>query len=292
MLLVLPVRQASAQELKPTVSVNASKIQGTDKDVFQSLETALQEFMDNMSWTNYRFADNERINCYFSFVVNEYDQSSGKMDCELTVQSNRPVYNSSYNSPVFSFRDENCSFNYTEQDRIEFTETNISSNLTAILAFYSYLIIGMDFDTMSLKGGTDILQTAMNICNNSQSLGSGWRSFDSNQNRYSIINDYLNGSLESFRQLQYDYHRKGLDDMVQNAERGRGTITKSLELLQQTKKTKSTSILPSLFTEIKRDELVNIYSKGLAKEKESVAELLSDINPSLSEDWNQIKSSK
>ena len=279
-----------AQELKPTLTVNTAKIQGTDKDVFTSLETTIREFLTHQVWTDYHFTDSERIQCSFNLTVNKYDAQSGKMTCELTVQSSRPVYGSTYNTTVFNFRDADVEFTYTEQDRIEYSPgITPDNNLTAVLAYYSLLIIGLDFDTMSPKGGTDILRQAENIAAGSQSLGGGWRSFDTKANRYSIINDYMNGNLASFRQLQYDYHRKGLDDMAANADRGRATITESLTLLSDTRQAKSTSSLPTLFTEIKKNELLGIYSSGLASERSKVIELLSAINPSLSNDWNTIK---
>ena len=147
-------------------------------------------------------------------------------------------------------------FNYTEQDRIEYSQgLTPDNNLTAILAYYSLLIIGLDFDTMSPSGGTDILRQVENIAASAQSLGSGWRSFDTQANRYAIINDYMSGTMADFRQLQYKYHRQGLDDMSANADRGRATITESLELLKKAKQAKSTSALPTLFTEIKKNEL-------------------------------------
>lgn len=289
LLLFIAPAAISSQELDPQVSVNTSKIQGTDKDVFTTMQNAMQEFLRNQVWTNYHFADNERIQCTFSFVVNTYDASTGRMECELIVQSNRPVFNSAYFTTVFNFRDQSVDFTYTEQDRLDYIPGNIDNNLTAILAYYSLLVIGLDFDTMSLYGGNDILRHAETLAANSQSLGSGWRSFDTNTSRYTIISDYLNGSLASFRQLQYQYHRKGLDDMAANADRGRATITESLALLTAAYEAKSTSALPELFTEIKRNELLNIYSKGLQKEREKVADLLSRINPSLTSDWNTIK---
>lgn len=287
--LLMPFR-AQAQELSPTLTVNTSKIQGTDKDVFQSLENAIRELLTHQVWTDYHFAEKERIQCSFNLVVNKYDAQSGKMTCELTVQSSRPVYGSTYNTTVFNFRDTEVEFNYTEQDRLEYT-TGITpdNNLTAILAYYSLLIIGLDFDTMSLNGGTDILRLVENIAAGAQSLGGGWRSFDTQANRYAIINDYMNGTMTPFRQLQYKYHRQGLDDMSANADRGRATITESLELLRKAKQAKSTSALPTLFTEIKKDELVNIYSAGINKEKQSVKDLLSQINPSLTNQWDAIK---
>ena len=212
------------------------------------------------------------------------------MTCELTVQSSRPVYGSTYNTTVFNFRDTEVEFTYTEQDRIEYSPgITPDNNLTAILAYYSMLIIGLDFDTMSPNGGTDILRQVESIAASSQSLGGGWRSFDTKANRYSIINDYMNGSLSAFRTLQYAYHRQGLDDMSTNAERGRATITENLELLKQVRQAKSTSALPTLFTEIKKNELISIYSTGITSERQKVVELLRQVNPSLSNDWNTIK---
>ena len=282
--------KALGQELNPTLTVNTAKIQGTDKDVFQSLENAIREFLTHQVWTEYHFTEKERIQCNFNLTVNKYDAQSGKMECELTVQSSRPVYGSTYNTTVFNFRDTEVEFNYTEQDRIEYSPgITPDNNLTAILAYYSLLIIGLDFDTMSPNGGTDILRQVENIAASAQSIGSGWRSFDTNANRYSIINDYMNGTMSAFRQLQYKYHRQGLDDMSANADRGRATITESLDLLKQAKQAKSTSALPILFTEIKKNELISIYSAGINKEKQQVKELLSQINPSLSNDWNTIK---
>ena len=279
-----------AQELNPTLTINTSKIQGTDKDVFSSLESAIKEFLSQQVWTDYHFAENERIQCNFNLTVNKYEKQSGKMTCDLTVQSSRPVFGSTYNTTVFNFRDTEVEFNYTEQDRIEFSPgITPDNNLTAILAYYSMLIIGLDFDTMSPNGGTDILRQVENIAAGAQSLGNGWRSFDTKANRYSIINDYMNGTMSAFRQLQYKYHRQGLDDMTANADRGRATITESLALLQQAKQAKSTSALPILFTEIKKNELISIYSAGINKEKQQVKELLCQINPSLSNDWNTIK---
>ncbi len=287
--LFMPVK-ASAQELNPTLTINTSKIQGTDKDVFKSLETALKQFLTNQAWTDYHFAENERIQCNFNLTVNKYDAQTGKMSCDLNVQSSRPVYGSSYNTTVFNYRDTEVEFTYTEQDRIEYSPgITPDNNLTAIMAYYCMLIIGLDFDTMSLNGGTDILRQVENIAAGAQSLGSGWRSFDSGANRYSIINDYMNGSMSVFRQLQYKYHRLGLDVMSANADRGRATITESLALLGQAKQAKSTSALPVLFTEIKKNELISIYSTGIDKEKQQVKDLLSYVNPSLSNDWNSIK---
>ncbi len=287
--LLMPFK-SQAQELDPTLTVNTSKIQGTDKDVFKSLENAIKELLVHQVWTDYHFTDKERIQCNFNLMVNKYDAQTGKMECELTVQSSRPVYGSTYNTTVFNFRDTEVEFNYTEQDRLEYMPgMTPDNNLTAILAYYSLLIIGLDFDTMSPSGGTDILRQVENIAANAQSLGSGWRSFDNQANRYAIITDYMNGTMADFRQLQYKYHRQGLDDMSANADRGRATITESLDLLKKAKQAKSTSALPTLFTEIKKTELIGIYSAGIDKEKQMVKDLLSQVNPSLTNEWDAIK---
>lgn len=281
---------AKSQELSPSLTINTTKIQGTDKDVFNSLNTELSQLLKTQKWTDFHFAPEERIKCNFNLTVNKYEQESGKMTCELTVQSSRPVFNSSYNTTVFNFHDPNVEFTYTEQDRIEYTSSGITNNLTAIFAYYCLLIIGLDFDTMSLNGGSEILRQVENIAANSQSLGGGWRSFDSGANRYSIITDYMNGTMAPMRQLMYEYHRKGLDDMAANASRGRSTISESLKLLSQAYQAKTTSALPVLFTEIKKDELTGIYSDGQQKEREAVAKILNTVNPSLSKDWNSITS--
>jgi hypothetical protein len=282
----------SAQELDAKVVINASKIQGTDNSVFTTLETAISEFINTRKWSNAQYSNKEKISCSFNFIVNEY-ANEGKFDCELIVQSNRPVFNTSYNTVVFSFRDPAVSFNYVEYDKLEFADDIISNNLTAVLAYYAYLIIGLDMDTFAPKGGTDILQKAENVVNNAQMLDvGGWKAFDDDKNRHAIINDYMNGSLEPLRQLLYDYHRVGLDEMAQNAERGRGNITTALALLQKAKENKPMSALPGLFTEIKQEELLNIYSKGTTKEKEDVSKILTSVNPSLSNEWEEIKKMK
>lgn len=280
---------AHAQELDATVVINSSKIQGTDNTVFKTLETAIKDFINNRKWTNSQYANQEKITCSFNIIVNQY-ADDGTFDCELMVQSNRPVYNTSYNTTVFNFRDADVAFNYVEYDKLEYNDEMVENNLTAVLAYYIYLIIGLDMDTFALKGGTDILQKAENVVNNAQMLDvTGWKAFDDDKNRHAIINDYMNGSLEPLRQLLYEYHRNGLDEMAQNAERGRGNITTALNLLQKAKDNKPLSALPGLFTEIKQDELLNIYSKGTAKEKEDVSKILSNVNPSLSNEWDEIK---
>ena len=281
--------RAQAQELEAKVVVNHSKIQGTNTSVFTTLQEAMTEFINTRKWTNAQYTQRERIACSFNLIVNEYNDE-GRFGCSLMVQANRPVYNASYNTTVFNFNDNAVDFNYIEHDKLEFSDEIIDNNLTAVLAYYAYLIIGLDMDTFAPKGGTEILQKAENVVNNAQMIGEdGWKAFGDSKNRHALVNDYMNGALEPYRQLIYDYHRKGLDEMAQNAERGRSNITTSLTLLEKAHQDKPMSVLPQLFTEIKKDELLGIYSKGTSKEKEEVARRLTLVNPSYSSDWEELK---
>ena len=282
-------QRLQAQELEAKVVVNHSKIQGTNNSVFTTLQEAMTEFLNTRKWSTAQYTQRERIICSFNLIVNEYSDE-GRFGCSLMVQANRPVYNASYNTTVFNFNDNAVDFNYIEHDKLEFSDDIIDNNLTAVLAYYAYLIIGLDMDTFAPKGGSDVLNKAENVVNNAQMIGEdGWKAFDDSKNRHALINDYMNGAMEPYRQLLYDYHRKGLDEMAQNAERGRSNITTSLTLLEKVKQDKPMSILPQLFTEIKKDELLNVYSKGTTKEKEEVVRILSLVNPSLTSDWEKIK---
>ena len=276
-----PAQKVIAQELEAKVVVNYSKIQGTNTSVFTTLQDAMTEFLNTRKWSNAQYTTREKIACSFNLIVNEYSDD-GRFGCNLMVQANRPVYNASYNTTVFNFNDNAVDFNYIEHDKLEFSDDIVDNNLTAVLAYYAYLIIGLDMDTFAPKGGTDILNKAENVVNNAQMLGEdGWKAFGDSKNRHALINDYMNGAMEPYR--------KGLDEMAQNAERGRSNITTSLPLLEKAKQDKPMSILPQLFTEIKKDELINVYSKGTSKEKEEVNRILCLVNPSLTSDWDKIK---
>ncbi len=283
---------AYAQELDCKVVINSQKIQGTNAQVFKTLETALTEFLNDRKWTNQQYAQNERITCSFNITVNEYSDD-GSFKCDLMVQSSRPIFNSTYSSTVFNFKDTEFAFTYQEYDQLEFQEEMLDNNLTAVMAYYALLLIGLDMDTYAPQGGTEILQRVSSIVNNAEMLNAtGWKAFDSDRNRHAIINDYMDGSMAPLRELMYEYYRKGLDEMATNAERGRTNITTALGKLKQAKENKPLSALPVIWTDIKKDELVNIYSKGSQKEKEDISAMMSDINPSQSTSWNKIKNSK
>lgn len=282
----------SAQELQAKITINHAQISGTEKGVFDNLQQTLQQFVNNRQWTHLQFQKNERIICNFNITVTKYDRDQNLFTCKALIQANRPVFNSAYTSTLYNNVDDNFTFRFAEYDQLEFNEQQIDNQLTALFAYYAYLIIGIDLDSFAPKGGEDILQRCMILTNNAQNLDyPGWKAFSDDRNRYAIISDYLDGALEPFRLLQYDYYRKGLDEMANNAERGRTEITATLETgLKKAKENRPLSLLPQIWTDFKKDELANIYrGKGTQKEKESIYELLFSINPSQNKYWDQVK---
>ena len=292
LMLFFIVPKSAAQELEAKININHNQIQGTDASIFDNLQQTLEQFVNERQWTNLKFQKNERIQCSFNVTVTKYDKNTNTFTCKAQVQANRPVYNSAYTTTLYNNVDNDFTFQFAQFDQLEFNEENIDNQLTALFAYYAYLIIGINLDSFAPMGGEDILQRCMNLTNNAQNLNyPGWKSFDNDRNRFAIINDYLDGGMAPFRQLQYDYYRKGLDEMATNAERGRTEITTALEQnLKKCHEDKPLSRLPQIWTDYKRDELVNIYKgKGTQKEKESVYEILFSINASQSNSWNKIK---
>ena len=271
--LVVVVLKSAAQELNCKFTVNYSQIQGTSTQVFTTLENALMEFINTRRWTQAQYEMNERIRCSMNLTVKEYNEADGRWKCELIVQSTRPVWQSGYQTVVFSFKDTDVAFNYREFDPLELRDNVIDSNLTAVIAYYAYMIIGLDMDTMAPQGGTEFFRAAEDIVTAAQNLGeTGWKAFDSSRNRYALVSDYLEDGMTPLRKLMYGYHRTGM-----------------LSGLKEAQQNKPMSALPGLFTEIKKDELINLYSRAAMKEKEEVCELLSSVNPSLTTEWEKIK---
>ena len=289
MLAVLGLR---AQELQVKVNINHSQISGTDISVFENLQQTIEQFINERQWTPLQFQKHERIQCSLNITVLKYNRDDNHFECSALIQANRPVYNSTYTTTLFNNKDDNFHFAFAQFDQLNFNDEIVDQPLTALLAYYAYLIIGLNLDSFAPMGGTDILQRCMNLVNNAQEFGyPGWKSFEDNHNRFAIINDYLDESMRSFRQLQYDYYRKGLDEMSNNAERGRTEISDALENdLQSAHENKPLSLLPQIWTDFKRDELVNIYKgKGTQKEKERIYNLLMSLNASQNMAWENIK---
>ena len=284
-------QHASAQELNAKVVINRSQISNTTEAVFEALQNSLTAFLNERQWTKMTYEDYERINCTFSITLKTYSETDNSFTGSIQVQSVRPVYNSNYSTTVFNIQDENFNFNFQQFDQLDFRPEQVDNNLTAMLAYYAYLIIGMDMDTMAPLGGTDILQMAMDVANNAQNLGyAGWKAFEDSRNRFAIINDYLDGGLEPLRQMEYEYHRLGLDRMTENTDSARSAVTSAIVLLKQAHENKSQSLLPQIITDIKRDEIVSIYSsKRTREEKEQVYDIVFAINASQNPYWEKIK---
>lgn len=281
----------TAQELDMKVTINHAKIQGTDASVFEELKRALEEFVNGRQWTNCHFQKHERIQCSMNITVTKYDKDAGVFTCNALVQSNRPVYNAAYTTTAYSNTDENFIFRYQQFDQLEFNEENVDNQLTALMAYYAYLFIGINLDTFSPNGGTEVLQKCMYLVNNAQTLDfPGWKSFENDRNRFAIVNDYLDGGMEPLRKLQYSYYRKGLDEMANNAERGRTEVSDAIALLKEAHDNKPLSPLPQIWTDFKKDELASIYKgKGTPKEKETIYDILMSINASQNNTWEKIK---
>ena len=281
-----------AQELQAKITINTQKVGVTDKSVFENLQQTLEQFVNERQWTEYQFQTNERIVCNFNITVNKYDKTANLFECSALIQANRPVYNSQYTTTLYNNTDKNFNFEFAEFDQLNFNEEMVDNQLTALFAYYAFLIIGLDLDSFSPLGGTEVLQRCMNLTNNSQNLDfPGWKAFDDSRNRFAIINDYLDEGMKPFRQLQYDYYRSGMDEMANNAERGRTNISKAIEDgLKKAHENKPLSLLPQIWTDYKRDELSSIYKgKGTQKEKETIYEILSGINASQNDAWEQIR---
>ena len=281
-----------AQELMAKVTINHNQIQGTDASVFENLQQTLEQFINDRQWTNLQFQKNERIVCNFNITVTKYDAASNLFTCTALIQANRPVFNSSYTTTLYNNKDGDFNFEFAQFDQLNFNEEAVDNQLTALMAYYAFLMIGINLDTFAPMGGEDVLQRCMNLANNCQNLNfPGWKAFDNDRNRFAIINDYLDGAMKPFRQLQYDYYRNGLDEMATNADRGRTNISTAIEEnLKKCHEDRPMSLLPQIWTDYKRDELANIYKgKGTQKEKEQVYEILFGINASQNNAWQQIK---
>ena len=284
--------QAASQELQAKININHSKVGVTDVSVFENLQQTVEQFVNERQWTELQFQKNERIVCNFNITINKYDKTNNTFECTATIQASRPVYNSQYNSTLYNNQDGSFNFEFAQFDQLNFTDEMVDNQLTALIAYYAYLIIGLDLDSFAPMGGTDVLQRCLNLVNNAQNLEfPGWKSFEDSRNRFAIINDYLDEGMKPFRQLQYDYYRTGLDEMASNVERGRTNITTALETgLKQAHENKPLSRLPQIWTDYKHDELANIYKgKGTQKEKETVFDILLGINAAQSNSWNKIK---
>ena len=280
---------AQNSELNARVTINADRIQGTYTQVYTTLQTALNAFINNKKWTNATFAMNERIDCTFTIILSEVTDNNFKG--EIQVQARRPVFNSTYTTTLLNYRDIQLDFEYTEFEPLEYVENVLNNNLTATIVFYIYTILGLDFDSFSLKGGMPFFQQAQQIVTLAQAqMGwTGWRAFDSDHNRHALITALTENNGEVFRQFWYDYHRRGLDEMAANADRGRTNILTVIPALTKLKSARPNSVLLQVFSDAKLDELIAIYSKATTQEKQEGYKNLSNLYPAYSNRLEAIK---
>ncbi len=281
-----------AQELKCAISVTAPSVAGSDRTVYEKMQQALYEFMNSHQWTNYKFAVEEKIDVNILITI-QNRVSTEQFTGNMQIQARRPVYKTSYNSTIFNHIDNDIDFKYVEQQPIEFIENNNTSNLTSLLAYYTYIILGLDFDSFSKNGGSPYLDKAQAIVVSSQNAAEkGWKAFESQRNRYWLIENLLNSQYAQIREANYTYHRLGLDLMYDNVENGRAAVTTAIELLQKVHRQKPGSFLMQVFFMAKADEFVNIYTEAPPMDKARVVNMLREIDPTNSNKYQKILTSK
>jgi len=286
-LIIFSVNIGKAQELFCTVSVNSSQISGSDKTVFEEMQKAIMEFLNNRKWTNYTYRQEEKIECTFFINITER-VSDVDFKGTMQVQSRRPIFNTSYNSPMLNIVDKDISFKYIQNQALDYDDNNFYSNLTSMLAYYAYMIIGIDFDSYSMKGGSQYYTKAQNIVQLAQNdLGYlGWKSFESRKNRYWLVENLLNDSYSGFRECLYLYHLKGLDDMKENMGNGRTSVITAMDKMQAVAKGTPNLYFVTVFMDTKRDEIINIFSQAPVTDKTTVVPFLKVIDPAHSNDFN------
>lgn len=281
----------SGQELRCNVQIVSEQIQGTNKRVFETLQSAIFEFMNSRNWTNNVFNSQERIECNLLFNLN--DHSGDVFKGTLQIQSRRPVFNSSYNTTLLNYLDQNITFTYVEYEPLEFNETNFTSNLTSILAYYAYVVIGLDYDSFSYKGGSELFKRAEIVVNNAQqAVEKGWKAFEatSNKNRYWLVQNLLDEKYAPVRDFIYKYHRLGIDQLADKLNEGRDVMAESVRSLQQVYRQKPDPYMHLLQVvyDAKSDEWVNLFSGSFPDEKTRVVAILKEIDPSNSNKYQKI----
>lgn len=280
-----------AQELNCQVEINSDQVQGTNKSVFETLKVAINEYMNTNVFSNAQFMPNEKIDCRLFFTIKEVND--GTFTGDLQVQSSRPVYNASLTTTLLNFKDSKIEFTYQENEPLIFSTNSMESQLTAILNFYAYLILALDFDSFSSHGGDVYWDRLKEIVQMAQSSGeTGWRAFEDTKNRSAVLNAYTEPATSSIRDLYYTYHRNGLDEMSTSPDKGRSNITKSLPTLSKVYDVAPMSVALSMFRDAKLDELVNIYSQAPAEERTKVFEILQPLYPTDQQRLDQIKQGK
>lgn len=285
----LLVSMANAQELKATVTINYDRVTNVNTQIFKTLQTQITEFLNNTKFTNQEYQQNEKIECSFFLNISSFD--SNNFGATLQLQSSRPIFNSSYNSPIVNFNDNDVSFRYIEYENFIYDPNSYTSNLISILAYYANIIIGLDKDSFEEMGGTKQLEIASNIMNLAQSSGyGGWSQSDAKyNNRYYIISDILSSTYSPYRKTLYEYHLKGLDLMAEDLKLAKEKVLESIKTISQINKVRPNALLTRTFFDAKSDEIVSIFSGGPTMSNAELLDILNKISPLNSSKWNKIR---
>jgi hypothetical protein len=279
---------ATAQQLNCSVKVNSDQITITNKQIFNTLENSLSDFVNKTDWTGIPYKQEEKINCSMYITITAYD--SNQFTGTIQVQSSRPVYNSTYSSPILNYNDKDFSFKYNEFENLNFNPTNFESNLVSVIAFYSFVIIGMDGDTFSKQGGSKYLETAQDVANVAVTGGyKGWGQADGIQNRFFLINDMLSSTFVSFREALYEYHYEGLDAMNNDLQSAKLKIKQAISTLGKINEIRPNAFITRVFFDSKSDEIVSIFSAGPSMDNKELISKLNTISPMNLSKWAEIK---
>lgn len=279
---------ASAQELNCTVQINSEKVQQTNQGIFKTLEKSLTELINKTKWTDQQYRQKERIECTMFITVNAY--SSDNFVGTMQIQASRPVYGSTYTTPIFNFNDKDVNFRYIEYENLIYNPNSFDSNLVSLVAFYSYMILGIDADTFSPLGGTDHYNNAQSVAAIAQQGGfKGWSQVDGNQNRFFLVNDMLSGTFEPIRNALYTYHYEGLDMMSENQKNGKQKMKEAIEELGKLYSIRPNAFLTRVFFDAKSDEIQTIFSGGPSIDASGLTDLLTRLSPMNSSKWATIK---
>ncbi len=288
LLLALASRSNAQQELNCMISIATPALSETDREIMRTLQSDLREFINQRNWTEYQFQARERIEASILITVNERI-GSDEYRGTIQVQSRRPVYRTSYSSPVFNHQDRDFHFRYIENQPLDYVDNTFTSNLTAVIAYYVYIIIGFDFDTFAPMGGTPYFEMAQNIVNSAQNAPErGWKSFESQRNRYWLLENLFNPIYRNIRQAMYIYHRQGFDKMVENMDLARGEIINALEMIQRVQRERPGSFLLQVVMTSKNDELVNLFSEASPMDRNRAISILTEVDPSNSAKYRRM----
>ncbi len=276
----------TAQELNCTVTVNSDQVSQTNQQIFKTLEQSLSDFVNKSKWTNRVYKENERVNAQMFITITEYE--SDRFKGNIQIQSSRPVFNTSYETPVFNYKDNQFNFQYQEFQPLVFNENVYESNLVAVVAYYVYIILGLDADTFSLDGGTDFFRKAQNIVTQAQGGNSSGWSQTTDRSRFELVDNLLSNTYREYRVAMYNYHRKGLDILGDNNSTGKQVIAGTMKLFETMINRRPNAFLIQTFFDAKSEEIQNIFSDGPKVDIVKLKETLNKIAPLYSGTWNDI----